>query len=128
MQNDLFSLANLGRLVGGKPLDEAIARDAVYRTQAYQASRKADIDKLGEAVKTTVIAGGVPSAEQIDGFMEEYVKAGGKQQQFSKWMHRLMINTKQSTVNEMMTNMKNPHSQYLQSIMGGYRLDDGSLE
>lgn len=128
MQNDLFSIANLGRLVGGKPLDEAIARDAVYRAQSYQAARKADLNKLGEAVKTTVISGGTPSPEQLDQFMEEYVKAGGKQQQFSQWMHRIMLNTRQSTVNEMMTNMKNPHAQYLQSIMGGYRLDDGSLQ
>lgn len=127
MQNDLFSIANLARLVGGKPLDEAVARDAVFRVQTYQTARSAEINKLGEAVKTTIISGGTPTVEQLEKFAQEYAEAGGKQENFGKWMNRLIVSTKESTVNEIVTNLKNPHTQYMQSIMGGYRLDDGSF-
>lgn len=127
MQNDLFSLANLTRLVGGKPLDEAIARDAVYRVQGYQSARTAEINKLGEAVKSTIIGGGVPTSEQINSFAKSYAEAGGKQENFSGWMHRLILNTNKSQANAISGNLKNPYSQYMQSIMGGYKLEDAAL-
>lgn len=124
MQNDLFSLANLARLVGGRPLDEAIARDAVFRVQSYQSATNRKLNQLGEAVKTTIQAGGTPSQEQIEQFMEQYVAAGGKQKNFSAWMHRLIMNTNKSQANVIADKLSSPHSQYMQTIMGGYRLED----
>lgn len=124
MQNDLMSLANLGRVLGGKPLDEAIARDAVFRLQAYQSQNNDEIQKLGSAVKTTLIAGGHPTQNQIDGFASDYVKAGGKQAQFSAFMHRSAINANASQANTLAQKLSSPFSSQMQKIMGGYELAD----
>lgn len=124
MQNDLMSIANLSRLAGGKPLDEAIARDALFRIQSYQSSTSKQLQNLGGAVKSTLIAGGNPTQDQVDQFSGEYMKAGGKQENFSKFMHQSMLSANTSQANTIAEKLKSPYSQQMQKIMGGYELGD----
>lgn len=124
MQNDLMSLANLARMAGGKPLDEAVARDAIFRIQAYQSDTSKQLQKLGESVKSTLIAGGQPTQEQVDGFSGEYMKAGGKQENFSKFIHNASLNANASQANTLAEKLASPYSQQMQKIMGGYELAD----
>jgi hypothetical protein len=84
--NDLVSFSNISRLAGGKPLDEAIVRDSVYRYGVYQAYDTAKRNELGKAVKTTLLAGDIPTEVQLENFMQEYVAIGGKQKDFNKWI------------------------------------------
>lgn len=121
--NDLMSLTTFGRMLGGRPLDEAIANDAVYRIQSYASARNHEINTLGEAIKTKVQTGTLDS-ESLTGFMKEYAERGGKQDQFSRYMSRLMLSSNKATANSIADNLKNPGSQYMQQIMGGYRLQD----
>ena len=126
LQNDLMSLPTLTRLVGGKPLDEAIARDALYRVQAYESAKNAEIQKLGQAVKLAVQAGREPTQEQIDEFAYEYGKAGGKQQDFAKFFHRIILGANVSQANAVSQKLQNPYATYMQTVMSGYQLKDFS--
>ena len=117
--NDLVSLASLTRIVGGKPLDEAVTNDALFRIKAYQASDSVRKDKLAEALKTTVIGGGMPSTEQVQNMMDGYVKAGGKQKEFNKWMISNIKNANTPQANEIMKHLNDPYAKSLQQIMGG---------
>lgn len=124
MSNDLLSLANLSRLLGAKPLDEAVARDAMYRTKVYSADRQNQINTIGAAIKGKIMQGSVPTSDDMNNFLSEYVRAGGTQQNFNKFYGRLVTEAKTSQVNKMSDNLKNPFSQYMQKIMGGYDLED----
>jgi hypothetical protein len=117
--NDFYSLANMARITGAKPFDEAVTQDAVYRIQAYQAVDKAKRTQLGIAVKSVVADGGVPSQEQLNEFMSGYVKAGGKQEEFSKWYVAQIRAATTPQANKIVENAKSPYASYMQSIMGG---------
>jgi hypothetical protein len=117
--NDLYSLANLARISGAKPFDEAVTQDAVYRIQAYQAVDRAKKTQLGVAVKSVVANGGVPSQEQMEEFMSRYAKSGGKQEEFSKWYVSQLRAATTPQANKIVENSKSPYASYMQSIMGG---------
>ncbi len=125
--NDLFSLTTFARMSGGRPLDEAIANDAVYRIRAYSSAKSAEINLLGEAIKTKIQTDSLDQ-ESLNGFMREYVARGGKQEQFTKFMMRQMKSAKVSTANQLAADLKNPIAQNMQVIMGGYRLEDMANE
>jgi len=118
--NDLFSLMTLGRLLGGKPLDEAITQDAYFRVQAYSTANSNKIARLGEVIKSTMFAGGTPSEEQIHSFMEQYVSAGGKQEKFNQFMLRQLKNASKSQAEQVREAMTKPYAATLQQVMGGY--------
>ncbi len=124
--NDLFSVTNLTRLAGGKPLDEAIAIDATYRYKSY-ALKDANRRKiLGQAIKSTLMAGNNPTQEQIDNFIQGYVETGGKQKEFAKWFADLYKTANLSQANEIQRKLSQPYSQSMQLLMGGEELRDFS--
>jgi len=122
--NDLFTLANLGRVAGGKPLDEAIALDATYRFKAYALKDSKRRSLLGQAIKTTMIAGQDPTTEQIEEFAYEYAKAGGRQIEFSKWATQLYKTANLSQANKIQQSLRSPFTESMQKIMGGRELRD----
>lgn len=122
--NDLMSLANLTRIAGAKPLDEAVALDAGYRLDAYKQKDVARTKELGEAIKSTVIGGKEVSQDQVTHFANEYVKLGGKQDNFNKFFIDAMKNANTSQANKIVEHLKSPQSQAMQQIMGSYQLKD----
>jgi hypothetical protein len=120
--NDLMSLANFARLSGAKPMHEAIFMDASYRWQAYQAKDTALRASLGSAIKSIVAGGGTPTEDQMGEFMSSYVKAGGKQEEFTKWYVQLLRTATVPQVNQIVQRTDTAQSQYYQAIMGGRML------
>ena len=118
--NDLLSLMTLGRLAGGKPLDEAVSQDAFFRMKAYSSKESAQIAKLGEVVKTSMLGGNMPDEGQIQSFMESYVATGRDQKDFNKFMLRQLKNASKSQSEQARDALSKPYSQSLQSIMGGF--------
>lgn len=118
-QNDLMSLATLTRLAGGRPMDEAIVNDALFRVRTYEARRREKLLSLGEKVKGTLIQGNQPTEEQINQFAEEYAKLGGKQKQFNKWMMEMYKNANTAQAEKLAESLNNPYSYKLQLLMGG---------
>jgi len=124
--NDMFSLVNMGRMLGGKPLGEAVAMDAAYRAKSYgimDSTRRSD---LGEAIKSTLIAGNNPTQEQIEDFTYQYAAIGGKPEEFNSWMMQLYTTANTSQSNEIRRSLNSPFSKHMQTIMGGYELRDFS--
>ncbi len=122
--NDLLSWANLTRMVGGKPLDEAIALDATYRFKAYGLADAKKRQVLGQAIKTTMIAGQGPTREQIEDFAEQYTAVGGRQEEFNKWFGQLYKTANLSQANKIQQSLRSPFTQSMQRIMGGRELRD----
>ncbi|MEY8217469.1 MAG: hypothetical protein RPT13_03910 [SAR324 cluster bacterium] len=122
--NDLLSIANLTRMAGAKPLDEAIAIDLTYRIAAYKHKDSLKRNKLGAAIKTTMIAGKEPTQEQIEEFAEEYAKVGGRQEQFNQWFGQLYKTANLSQTNKIQQSLNSPFTQSMQKIMGGRELRD----
>jgi len=124
--NDLWAISQAGRILGAKPLQESISLDHVYRTNAYRAKDAASINQLGEAVKTTFVAGGTPSAEAVQGFAESYAASGGNQQSFNRFLLNASKQANTSVVNQVYQHMQNPRAQSMMDVMGGLRLPDFS--
>ena len=120
--NDMYTWANLARLSGAKPFDEALAQDAVFRLRAYDAKDTARREALGESIKSIIAGGGTPSDTQMNTFMQNYAKIGGKQEEFSKWYVQLMRAASTPQANKIMNSTKGPGAEYMQSIMGGRML------
>ena len=121
--NDLMSLTTFARIAGGRPLDEAIANDAVYRIKAYSAAKNQEINTLGAALKSKIQTG-TWTTEDVNAFTSEYMKRGGKQEQFSKFMMRQMKSANVASANKLADDLKNPINQNMQSVMGGMHLQD----
>jgi hypothetical protein len=124
--NDLLSLANLARISGGKPLDEAIALDATYRFQTYGLKDARKRHLLGTAIKSTVLAGNNPTSEQINKFAFDYAAIGGRQEEFAGWFTQLYKEANSSQANEILLNLNSPYNQAMQEIMGGEPVRDFS--
>ena len=122
--NDLLALGNLTRIVGGKPLDEAIALDALYRFKSYALKDTKKRQILGEAIKSTMIAGQDPSLEQVEGFTQSYVETGGRQEEFNQWFGQLYKSANLNQTTKLQENLDSPFNQSMQRLMGGRELRD----
>jgi hypothetical protein len=124
--NDILSLVNAGRILGGKPLDEALAIDAGFRNSVYQAKDSARRKALGEAIKTVVIAGNHPSEDQMHSFLNSYVKVGGHQENFVKYMMDINKSANTSQANIIAKHLKTPYARNMQELLGGAAIKDFS--
>jgi len=118
-QNDLMSLATLTRMAGGRPLDEAIVNDAMFRVKSYEAARRSDMASFSERVKSTLIQGNDPTPEQIESFAARYAELGGKQKGFNKWMMEMYKSANTSQAQKLQESLSNPYTYKVQLLMGG---------
>ena len=112
------------RLMGARPMNEAVALDAYYRQTAYRALDRARIERIGRAVKTKLEAGQMPTEEEYLNFLEQYTSAGGRVELFQQAMNRWTRDANVSIVNRLADINGNPYGQTLQELMGGERLPD----
>jgi hypothetical protein len=124
--NDWDSIATASRILGARPLDEAVALDALYRKTAYQAKDTARIQQLGEAVKTTLIAQQTPTVEELQSFAGRYAASGGRVEHFGRKMIEWTRDANQSTANDIYRSLRSPLNQNMMRVMGGERLPDFS--
>ena len=124
--NDFLSLANLIRIAGARPLDEALVMDRVYNHDVYAAKTASLTAALGSTIKTAVIANQSPSSQDIDNFAQIYARAGGRQDQFAQFFMQQYKNANTSQANKLAMDLKSPMSQSMQSVMGGMSLRDFS--
>ena len=117
--NDLYSLSTLVRLAGGRPFDEAVVNDALYRINSYSAVDRIRKEVLSEAFKSQVINKQEISQDSVEEFTKNYTALGGNQREFNKWMMQ-QIRTAQTPQAELiMQHLKSPYNQKMQYIMGG---------
>lgn len=122
--SEFFSAGNYARLLGARPLDEAVAIDQQYRSTLYQAKNIARIEALGKGVKTTLYNNQAPDDEQLQKFQSEYAQAGGDQKSFGKKMIEWTTDANASVANKTYRSLRNPVMQQMQQVMGGIPLPD----
>jgi len=105
------------RLMGSRPLDEAIAVNAFYRTNAYKVARQASLDSLGDAYRTQ-IRGGVDDPQSYLDTMSAYATRGGDIESFTRWAGNNYRNATQGQIDRLRNSNTSPQGRYLQEIMG----------
>lgn len=115
--NDLFSIATAARIAGGRPLNEAVVNDAVYRIHSYAAYDKNKMDELAGAVKASVIAGNSPDPEDIKQFAVHYATNGGNQVNFNKWFMNEYKKANTPESQRIAAQLTNPLAQKAQLLM-----------
>lgn len=123
-QNEFDAIVAATRMLGAKPVDEAIALDTMFRQNAYKAADVERLNGLGEAVKTKLRNNQMPDAEEINGFMKKYAASGGQIQQFSGALSRWQRDANTSVVEQMKRHWTSPYAQRLSEVMGGTSLPD----
>lgn len=122
--NEIYNIATYSRLLGARPLDEAIAMDALYRSTLYKAKDTARIGELGQAVKTHLYAGSHPGEDVISDFATKYAAAGGRIDNFGRKMREWTQASNASTANKVFRSLSSPINQNMMQIMGGVPLPD----
>ena len=122
--NDVFNITNFSRLAGARPLDEAIAMDALYRKTLYQAKETSRITQLGQAVKTGLYGGGQWDPRDVADFASSYAKIGGDITMFNRKMIDWTNRANASTANKLFKSLRDPTNQQMMQIMGGIPLPD----
>lgn len=117
--NDLLSLATLSRLAGGRPLDEAIVNDGVFRIHSYQQYDHDKMNAIAGAVKSSVIEGRTLDENEMVNFASEYARAGGKQPQFNKWVLEKVKSANLNEAQKITSQLQNPFAAKVQVLMGG---------
>lgn len=118
-RNDLISLATMSRLAGGRPMDEAVANDEVYRIHSYAQAEHTKMLNLAGAIKSANISGQTMDGDQIGQFAREYAANGGRLVNFNKFMVGEIKSVQQSEAEKITSSLQNPFSQRMQSLMGG---------
>lgn len=124
VQERMVDFGGAARMLGAKPMDEAVALSTLYRNKAYQAMDRARIDALGEVIKTKLGNNQMPTDEELEDFMQDYVKAGGRIETFSSSLQRWMRDSNRSIVNQMSQKLGSTYGKNLQLVMGGEELED----
>ena len=119
-----MSVEGASRLMGARPMDEALALNAMYRNKAYQAMDRARIERLGEVVKTKMYNNEMPTDEEYEEFKLRYARSGGRVENFNAAMLRWSRDANVSVVNQLTQKQGNSYSQKLDMLMGGEELPD----
>lgn len=116
-ENDLFSFATLSRIAGGRPMDEAVVNDSLYRMKAYQAKDREKMMSLNESVRLMIQAGEIPEGDEYAKLANMYAASGGKQDQFAKYMLDMYKTANVPESWKMAEKLHNPLTQKVQSWM-----------
>lgn len=122
--NDFNMTTSAARMMGAKPMDEAVALNNMYRVKAYQAADQERMSFLGERVKSYLYKNEFPPDDVMDKFMLDYARAGGRVENFNGAMQRWAKDANISTVEKMRAKMNSSYGQRLNEIMGGVGLED----
>ena len=82
--SDMFSISNMSRLLGARPLDEAITLDAMYRQNAAKQAEQEKINDLGRAFKSSLYSSSSMAPQELVNFAAKYAAAGGNIKSFNK--------------------------------------------
>lgn len=120
----LVNYGGIARVMGSRPMDEAIALSGFYRNKAYEAKDRARLEAFGQAVKTKLYGNQVPDDDEFEDLLANYQAAGGRVETFSSSLQRWMKDSNSSIVNEMARKVRSPYAQKMMVLMGGEELPD----
>lgn len=112
------------RVLGARPMDEAIGLNTMFRVNAYKAADLERLSKLGAVVKTKLLGNQMPEPEEMNEFMKNYARAGGNLQNYSRALQGWSKDANMSVVEQMKRYHTSSYAQRLTEIMGGTTLED----
>lgn len=115
--NDLWSLATLARLSGGKPLDEALVRDLKYRTNFYKQTDRARRSKASEAIRISASGGGDVSSDLLDSSFDVFLQTGGSATDFNRWYLNLVKEATTPMAERLSQSLKGDYAQRMQDLI-----------
>ncbi len=105
--DELVSVASAVRLLGTRPIGEAITRDVLFRTAQYQAGDAADRAALGKKVRISFGDSPPDEAALTERFLADYVKAGGRPEGFQRWYLKLYADATEERGALMLDKLRN---------------------
>ena len=117
--NDLVSFASLTRILGAKPLDEAIVTNGYFRIRAYAQKDAERREALGAQIKSQMANGAEIEDEAVGKFAEEYVKLGGKPTGFNQWWMNQYKNSTRTQAMQMVEKLDSPYARRMMEVLGG---------
>lgn len=87
------------RMLGTKPLNEAIYMDSYFRSKDYQASMNKSLQSLGNTMQLALSDGAITN-EKFAGWANEYEMMGGDPQNFKKYWARQLTRSTTAEVDE----------------------------
>lgn len=126
--NDLFSWGTAVRLLGSKELNQAIAMDANYRIVSYRAADKELRLELSRAIRTKLLSGTEPDAEDWEDFAFKYAKSGGTQEGYNRFIANILKTYKTPVANRAIEKLNTSYSKRMWEIMGGEELEEMRLD
>ena len=117
--NDLYSLATLARIAGGRPLDEALVRDEKYRINAYKQADREAMASATRALRVSLADSGTASSAQIDSVLDLYLSQGKKIDSFNKFFMSQYIRANTGETEKLRNSLGDPYSYRMQTLMGG---------
>jgi hypothetical protein len=124
LKNRVVDYGGVSRVLGARPMDEAVALNQMYRNKTYDALDKSRIERLGTIVKSKLYNNEAPTAEEMEEFMFRYTRSGGRIESFSQFMQRAYRDANQSVVNQTMQKVNSSTGRKLMDLMGGEMLPD----
>jgi hypothetical protein len=121
--SDFSAIATSSRVLGARPMDEAVALSAKFRLEGYRAADRERLEELGTAVKEK-IRNGTLTTDDMESLQSRYAEVGGRIDTFGAAFQRWQKGATQSVVNTMADSQKTAYSQRLNQIMGADRLED----
>jgi hypothetical protein len=114
-----FNLANFMRITGAKPLDEAVMLDTVYRWNGYMLADREKKQELGKVVSSQLLGNGQLNPNDVNDFMESYMKAGGTSKGFGQFVKGQASNANIMSTDRLLKQLKNDdQSRQLQYMLG----------
>jgi hypothetical protein len=124
MKERVVDYNGYSRLMGARPMDEAVGLSQYYRNKAYEAVDRARIERLGTVVKSKLYGNEAPSSEEVEDFMLRYARAGGDVQNFGRSLQRWSRDADVSIINQTMAKTNTTYGRRLKEIMGAQPIDD----
>ncbi len=122
--SDFDLISNSARMLGSRPMDEAIALNNLYRMKAYQAADTDRREQLGEKVKSYLYKNQEVPEDVMEKFMKDYAQSGGRVENFYGSLQKWSKAANTSVVEGMRAKLKTSYGQRLTEIMGGEPLPD----
>jgi hypothetical protein len=85
---------------------------------AYKQADQEKQNQLGEALKTQMYKGQMPSEETTKKFMTEYVNNGGVPRNFNRWFTQNFKSANQSQLNLLKSHVNSPYGLLQGELMG----------
>jgi hypothetical protein len=123
-QSDMYSIASLSRLIGSRPMDEAMGVAERYRSKVYEAVDKSRMENLGEVIKDKMRNDQQISSDDWLDLQSRYAAAGGRVQGFASAVQRWDKSANTSVINSAMLHNQTMAGQRMIMTMGGQPVED----